>query len=103
MSTPEGKTKKLIKNWEKKNQDLIKLWGIVPSAFGNSTGVSDFVGILKTGKFVAIEAKADGKKENLSKLQKLFLETVQKFGGLTFVVSNEEDLIEVDKVVRDEI
>jgi hypothetical protein len=99
-STPEGKTKDLIKKWEKKNQDLLKLWMIIPSRFGASVGISDFIGIAKGGKFVAIEAKADGKKDTVTPLQQIFIDVINKFGGVAGVVSNQEDLTAFDIELR---
>lgn len=98
--TPEGITKDLIKKWEKKNQDLVKFWMIIPSRFGATTGVADFVGIAKNGMFVAIEAKADGKRDQTTPLQDQFLLKVTEYGGLAGVVSNQQDLDAFDAELR---
>lgn len=51
-------------------------------------GVSDILGIDNTGRFIAIEVKTA--KGRLSENQKLFLEDVNKNGGLGFVARSIE-------------
>ena len=101
--TPEGKTKKLVSNWLKKHN--IPYWMIIPSSMGRSTGVSDYVCIIPDGCSVpkgcwlAIEAKANGKKDNLTKKQKDFLDTIESNGGVSAVVSCQEDLDELESLL----
>ena len=93
--TPEGKTKALITKWFKKHS--IKYRNIVPSPYGNSTGVSDYVAILKNGTWLAIEAKAVGKKDNTTKHQQDFLNDINSCNGIGVVVSCQSDLDELEK------
>lgn len=68
---------------------------------GSLCGVSDILGILPDGRFLAIEVKrADefdefGKMDRSypSKEQKLFLENINMFGGLGFVARSIEDVL----------
>jgi len=95
--TPEGKVKELIKKFLKRHN--IPYWMIVPNAYGRSTGISDVLGILGDGRFLAIEAKANGKKDNLTKNQKDFLDTIESNGGVSAVVSCQEDLDELESLL----
>lgn len=101
--TPEGKTKKLISNWLKKHS--IPYWMIIPSQFGRTTGVSDYVCIIpdnclvSRGSWLAIEAKANGKKDTTTKNQRDFLDTIKSNGGISIVVSCQEDLDELESIL----
>ncbi len=53
-------------------------------------GVSDVLGVSNTGQFIAIEVKS--KKGRLSQNQKLFLEDINKNGGLGFVARSVDDV-----------
>lgn len=53
-------------------------------------GVSDILGILPGGKFLAIEVKS--KKGRLSVEQKIFLEEISNRGGVAFVARSIEDV-----------
>lgn len=60
-------------------------------------GVSDVLGVLPDGKFLAIEVKRPSisgvqKGGMLSKEQKLFLENVKNNGGLAFVARDLNDV-----------
>lgn len=88
--TPEGRTKAIVKKWLKSNN--IPHWAIVPSVMGNSTGVSDYIGILPDGKFLAIECKASGKKNNTTEHQKNFLAAINNNKGYAFVISDQDDM-----------
>jgi penicillin-binding protein-related factor A (putative recombinase) len=90
--TPEGKVKEAIKKALKARN--IPYWMVIPNAMGNSRGMADFIGILPDGRFLAIEAKADGKSKNLTVHQKKFLDDIGSNGGKAFVVSNLEELEE---------
>lgn len=58
-------------------------------------GISDIIGIAPDGRFLAIEVKrADGK---LTEAQEVFLEQVEKSGGIALVVRSLEDLIKAFK------
>ena len=53
-------------------------------------GVSDILGFDNTGKFIAIEVKTS--KGRLSQNQKLFLEDVNRNGGVGFVARSVDDV-----------
>ena len=59
-------------------------------------GVSDILGILPDGKFLAIECKAE--KGKLSEFQETFLNKINAFGGVAIVCRSIED---VDKFLAD--
>lgn len=92
--TPEGITKQLVKDWCKK----YNLWYVmqVPSAYGNSTGTSDFQ-ILHKGLFIAIECKKATDKKGPTKKQLEYMENVEINGGRSFLVRNQEDLDRITK------
>ena len=98
MATPESKVKTKVAAWLKLHN--IPSWSIIPSAFGGSTGLSDRIGILKSGTFLAIEVKAEGKKSNVTANQQKFLDTINGNNGKVFVVSCEEDISEMEKVLK---
>ena len=110
--TPEGRTKRLIKDLLEKYKiypaskagafpDDAAGWYFMPvsaSAFGVA-GIPDFIGFLyRTGgyaEFWAIEAKAPGRKT--TGFQNLQIVTIRSAGGTVFVVDGEESLAEVEK------
>lgn len=53
-------------------------------------GISDIIGVLPDGKFLAIEVKRPGRKP--TERQKQFLEQVKAAGGVAFVAYNVEDV-----------
>lgn len=98
MPTPEGIVKNTICRYLATRKDVVaKFW--INSSTGiydpkikkfrraNSpyqiNGVSDILGILKDGKLLAIEVKA--KKTRASFEQQIFIEDVNKNGGIAFV------------------
>lgn len=54
------------------------------------TGTSDILGIMKDGRFLAIEVKTKGGKA--SDAQNRFLENIQKNNGIAFVARSVEDV-----------
>ena len=98
--TSEGKVKAKVKAWLKKHK--IPNWSIIPSPFGGSTGMADLCCILpKSGKWLAIEVKAEGKSKNVTANQLAFIGTINEHNGYAFVVSCEAELVEVEKSLRD--
>ena len=93
-TTPEGKVKDKIKRFLKLYK--IDYWMPVPSAMGNTTGMSDFIAILRNGKFLAIEAKSPDKRNNVSANQQRFLDAVNVNNGHGIVVANDDDLIALE-------
>lgn len=57
-------------------------------------GVSDILGTLPDGRFLAIEVKAPGKKYTLTMHQESFLKQVVKNNGVGFVADSLEDVQE---------
>lgn len=94
--TPEGIIKDLIKKWLKKHN--ISYWMVIPSAFGGSTGMSDYCCILPDGKWLAIEAKSPGKKA--TPIQTKFLDTINSNGGFGVVVDGEESLMRLQVLLH---
>jgi Holliday junction resolvase len=93
-STPEGKVKDKIKK-------ILKAHGIyyaMPhgAGYGNA-GVPDFLCCMK-GKFLAIEAKANG--GQTTALQDKNLEDIEAAGGLAWVIS-EDNIILLDIYIRE--
>lgn len=58
-------------------------------------GVSDILGILPDGRFLAIEVKRFNPKTYPSQPQKYFLTNINKSNGLAFVAWRLEDVIEM--------
>lgn len=85
MSTPEGKVKDKVKA-------LLKAYGAYwhcPVQNGMGSPGLDFW-ICHRGKFLGIETKAPGKKP--TPRQELTMRHVQEAGGLTLVISGDEQL-----------
>ena len=60
--------------------------------FHGLPGVADIIGLTRFGKFIAIEVKATGKKNNQSEAQKEFEKNIKEFNGYYFLVDSVEDL-----------
>ena len=56
--------------------------------FHGMAGVSDIIGILPNGRFLAIEVKREGKKP--TDAQQEFMDNITKHGGLAFVAHDIE-------------
>lgn len=98
-TTPEGKVKALIVKWLKSHN--IPYWTVIPSAMGNSRGMSDYCCILpKSGKWFTIEAKALGKKANTTVHQENFIHMVNDCGGYGFVVEKQQDLDDIEVILK---
>lgn len=96
MSTPESKTKEIIKRTLKKRGAMY----FMPAANGyGSVGTSDFVGCYR-GRFFSIEAKAGDNKPTA--LQLKFMVQVQQAGGISIWV-NETDAEAGVNLLLDEI
>lgn len=81
--TPEGRVKRAIKKVLDQHKTLYSFMP-VPSGFGKSS--LDYV-LCVGGVFVAIEAKAPGKK--LTPRQKTIKGQIERAGGTVFVIDNE--------------
>lgn len=54
-------------------------------------GISDLIGLHK-GRFIAIEVKCPENKNGVTKLQQLFLDKINKCGGLGIVATGVTDV-----------
>lgn len=84
--TPEGKVKKAIREWAKARG----IYYAMPMGTGfGSSGVPDFL-LCWDGRFIGIEAKAAGKRKNVTALQSMHLEAIEEAGGFAIVVDDPE-------------
>lgn len=90
--TPEAKVKAQIKAWLKARS----IWYCCPigSGFGSS-GVPDFI-CCWDGGFLAIEAKAPGKRGNTTPLQDDQIMGIHRAGGAAIVVDDIKQLDEME-------
>jgi hypothetical protein len=103
--TPETRIKRLICSYLKLKYEDIYFWvtdrvGIYDAKAGvfrrnvdpyRIKGISDILGILPNGRLLAIEVKT--KTGKVSSDQKLFIDKVNKLGGLAFVARSIDDVI----------
>lgn len=106
--TPEKETKKKIRAWLEGR----RAWVYMPVSMGyGAHGIPDFISVIPTvitpemvgmtlGLGVAIEAKAPGKRENTSLLQKLQLYALHDAGAIAAVVADDNDLRELEVLVH---
>lgn len=90
MTTPEGKVKHDIKRFLATLGEDVWYFMPVPGGYGTN-GVPDFI-ICYRGTFVAIEAKAPGKLDNTTPLQRMQIRNIHKASGHALVVDNVETL-----------
>jgi Holliday junction resolvase len=96
VSTPESKTKNAIKKW----LDARSIWYYMPVSNGMGRhGIPDFV-CCWAGKFLAIEAKAAGKRANTSALQDREIAAIRQAKGWAVVV---DDVAQLDEYFADVI
>lgn len=102
--TPETRLKRLICSYLKLKHRDIYFWvtdriGIYDAKVGafrrnvdphRIKGISDILGIMPNGKLLAIEVKTKAGK--LSVEQKIFLDEINKRGGLAFMARSIEDV-----------
>jgi hypothetical protein len=88
MATPEAAVKVRIK----RVLDELGIWYFMPAANGfGKVGIPDFICCWQ-GEFLAIEAKAPGKLDNLTPNQFRRIEEIRSAGGMAFVVDDAEHL-----------
>jgi hypothetical protein len=94
--TPEVAVKKAIKKVFKERG----IWACTPIGTGYGTGgVPDFI-CCWNGRLLAVEAKAPGKRNNTTALQKFQINAIRAAGGTALVVDDVNQLLEVlDAVV----
>lgn len=90
-ATPENKVKAAIKKYLAAKG----AYYCMPMGTGyGSSGIPDFLCCYK-GYFVAIEAKAPGKRANTTEMQRAHIANILSHGGRAVVVDNVEQLDEV--------
>ena len=94
--TPEGEVKDLVKKVLKKYSAWSKM--IVPSKFGSTVGMSDFL-ILYYGHFIVVETKPRTGKKKPTPKQIEFMDEVDAALGTSLVVRNEKDIARLEKVL----
>jgi hypothetical protein len=87
-TTPEGKVKNAVRALLK--QEGIWFYQPVQNGMG-VVGIPDFI-CCHHGRFLAIETKAPGKRNNLTPNQRRVLDQIAKHGGDSIVVDNIDDL-----------
>lgn len=86
--TPEGVVKDAIKKFLKERG----AWYFLPVSNGmGQVGIPDFI-ICYKGVFVAIEAKAPGKKANTTANQDRVIDEIRSADGFAWVVDNPADM-----------
>lgn len=86
--TPEGRVKADIKRWLKRRG----IWYYMPVQNGMGTvGVPDFV-CCWGGRFLAIEAKAPGKRDLLTANQVSRINEIRRAGGMALAVDDVSQL-----------
>ena len=90
--TPEVVVKEKIKAWFKARG----IWYCQPIGTGfGASGVPDFVACWN-GKFLAVEAKAPGKRGNTTVMQDNQIMGIHKAGGIAIVVDDVSQLDELE-------
>lgn len=94
-ATPENKVKAAIKQYLKAKG----AWFCMPMGTGfGSSGIPDFLACYR-GYFLAIEAKAPGKRNNTTDLQKMQIAGICEHGGRAVVIDDVSQLDEVFKTL----
>jgi hypothetical protein len=79
--------------------------GVLPMEYKGKTrmvrmsraGTSDILGVAKGGRFLAIEVKLPKRKKNVTEAQQLFLEDIQRRGGVAGVATTIEEALTIIK------
>ncbi len=82
------KEKPLVKKLKKKlGEEVGGFWVKIHGGLFQFTGLPDLIGCVK-GKFIAIEAKAPGRLDNVTPRQQFVLDAITKAGGLAFAADD---------------
>lgn len=93
MTTPEAKVKAAVRAWLKARG----IWYCMPIGSGYGTsGVPDFLCSWR-GRFLAIETKAPGRRNNTTALQRMQIEAIEASGGTAVVIDDPAQLDVLDK------
>lgn len=80
--------------WRQNNGGIFDPTKKVFRANSSTPGISDIIGYhRRTGQFLAVEIKSG--KDKLTDEQKLFLENVEKAGGLALVIRTTDDILKI--------
>lgn len=93
MATPESLVKTAVKRW------LVDrgIWYFMPAANGfGKAGVPDFI-CCWNGRFIGIETKAPGKRNNTTAMQDVQIAGIHRAGGAAIVVDDVAQLDTLDK------
>ena len=58
-------------------------------------GISDIIGISKTGRFIAIEVKLPERRQTVTTYQRMFLADIKSHGGIAGVACSEEEALKI--------
>lgn len=93
--TPEGRVKAKVKAWLKARG----IWHFSPVSNGMGVhGIPDVLAVV-AGRFVGIETKAPGRRNNLSELQKHQIEGIRAGGGIVLVVDDPSQLNVLEEIL----
>lgn len=94
--TPEGRVKHAVK----KRLDALGIWHFSPAANGfGKVGIPDII-CCWNGRFVAIETKAPGKRDNTTPNQDARIREIKDAGGWAYVIDDAAQLDEVLALAR---
>jgi hypothetical protein len=91
--TPEGKVKGHVKKWLKDRG--IFFYMPIQNGMG-VVGIPDFI-CCWHGRFISIETKAPGKRNNTTPNQDQRMAEIREAGGVTWVVDDVKQLDELEK------
>jgi hypothetical protein len=58
-------------------------------------GVSDVIGVSKTGRFIAIEVKTPERRKYVTEAQQMFLEDIKRHHGIAGVATSEGEALAI--------
>ena len=83
-------------DWHRNNVGVARISGYTVRYGVGGNGGSDLIGILRgSGRFIACEVKRPGQKPTIG--QKKFIDRINRAGGLAFVATSVEDVLEAIK------
>lgn len=96
--TPESRLQRKIH--EALEDEFGGLWFKVHGGPYQMAGISDIIGCLPNGRFVALEVKIPGAEDTLTKLQEKFIKNTLKNNGISGMVTS---VAQAKKLIRDNI
>lgn len=64
-----------------------------PVKFHDITGCSDLIGILRDGRWLAVECKRPSTRKDTTDEQRTFLDRIRAAGGVAFVAASADDAV----------